>query len=64
MTNTATRQEDHPAWSPDGLFIGFSKAQIDDDALFDLYYILADGTGSAQVLEAIVNFSTFDVDWK
>ena len=53
-----------PAWSPDGLFIGFAKDQIDDDEAFDLYFIPADGTGGDQVLEAIINFSTFDVDWK
>ena len=53
-----------PVWSPDGLFIAFARAQEDDEAAFDLYYVLANGSGSAQVLEAIINFSTWDVDWK
>lgn len=53
-----------PAWSPDGMFIAFARAQADDDEAFDLYFALSDGTGAAQVLEAVINFSTLDVDWK
>ena len=53
-----------PAWSPDGSFIAFARVQEDDDEAFDLHYVPADGSGTPALLEAVTNFSTWDVDWK
>jgi Tol biopolymer transport system component len=51
-----------PVWSPDGFFLGFVKGEPDDESP-GIYYVLADGTGIAQVLES-ADAEDYDVDWK
>ncbi len=47
LTRTPTRQEDHPAWSPDGDFLAYSAFDV---GLEKVFVISADGVGSAQVI--------------
>lgn len=49
LTRTPTRQEDHPAWSPDGDFLAYSAFDV---GLEKVFVISADGVGGAQVIAA------------
>jgi hypothetical protein len=51
-----------PVWSPDGFLLGFVKGEPDDESP-GIYYVLADGTGIAQVLES-ADAEDYDADWK
>lgn len=47
LTQTPTRQEDHPAWSPDGDRIAYSAFDV---GLEKVFVTSADGSGGAQVI--------------
>ncbi len=47
LTRTPTRQEDHPAWSPDGAYVAYSAYDV---GLEKVFVTAADGSGSAQVI--------------